>query len=180
MRGKVKLSRLCCFHMMSWWPHWCTKTMKGDHVGDHYVCGIDLFFSAKRLVSFFSKEVDYPLSIVHNKINLSCPIWQISQVQCEPVHGTLHYTASSFSLMCLVLRPTMWQFNWNLFSNKFVMVHCVLLFFFFFLWKLCWNLTLVTIGIEMVKTLRTSSSDVVLYQGREAKNHTLCSNLFPF
>ena len=103
MRGRVKLSRLCCFHMMSWWPHWCTKTMKGDHVGDHYVCGIDLFFSAKRLVSFFSKEVDYPLSIVHNKINLSCPIWQISQVQCEPVHGTLHYTASSFSLMCLVL-----------------------------------------------------------------------------
>ena len=32
----------------------------------------------------------------------------------------------------------------------------------------------------MVKTLRTSSSGVVLYQGREAKNHTLCSNLVPF
>ena len=38
---------------------------------------------------------------------------------------------------------------------------CSFLFLFCF-WKLCWNLTLVTIGIEMVKTLRTSSSDVVL------------------
>ena len=38
---------------------------------------------------------------------------------------------------------------------------CSFLFLFFF-WKLYWNLTLVTIGIEMVLTLTTSSSDAVL------------------
>ena len=93
MRGEVKLSRLCCFHMMSWWPHWCTKTMKGDHVGDHYVCGIDLFFSAKRLVSFFSKEVDYLYLLSTTKLICLVPFDKYHKYnanQCMEPYITLH------------------------------------------------------------------------------------------
>ena len=59
--------------------------MKGDHVGDHYVCGMDLFSSAKSFFFFLRKLlILYLLATT----NLSCHLDK-SQVQCEPMHGTL-------------------------------------------------------------------------------------------
>ena len=93
---------LCCCHMMSWrpyilmyqnnerWPCW----------GPLCLWDRSLFFCKKFLSFLRNLLILYLLATT----NLSC-ILDKSQVQCEPMHGTLHYTAFSFWLMCLVLCP---------------------------------------------------------------------------
>ena len=74
------------------WPCW----------GPLHVCLWDLsLFFCKKFLSFLRKLL---ILYLFATTNLSCRLDK-SQVQCKPMHGTLHYTAFSFWLMCLVLFP---------------------------------------------------------------------------